>query len=66
MGLSLKLEVDLRRENLEHAMHPLQEAADLKASPLPPAPLLGGIWKCGSMQGCEAVSLQKSWKDSFE
>ena len=24
MGPSLKLEVDLRRENLEHAMHPLQ------------------------------------------
>ena len=30
MGPSLKLEVDLRRKNSEHAMHPLQGAADLK------------------------------------
>ena len=30
LGPSLRLEVDLRRKNLEHAMHPLQGAADLK------------------------------------
>ena len=30
VGPSLKLEVDLRRKSPEHAMHPLQGAADLK------------------------------------
>ena len=30
MGPSLRLEVDLRRKSPEHAMHPLQGAADLK------------------------------------
>jgi len=28
VGPSLKLEVDLRRKNSEHAMHPVQGAAD--------------------------------------
>ena len=32
VGPSLKLEVDLRRKSSEHAMHPLQGAADLKAT----------------------------------
>ena len=30
MGPSLKLEVDFRRKNPEHAMHPLQGAADIE------------------------------------
>ena len=40
MGLSLKLEVDLRRKNSEHAMHPLQGAADPKGFALCRRPLL--------------------------
>ena len=39
VGLFLKLEVDLRRKSPEHAMHPLQGAADLSLSGCGPRPL---------------------------
>ena len=39
----LRFIVDLRRKSLEHAMHPLQGAADLRASPSAAGPLANSM-----------------------
>ena len=58
VGLSLKLEVDLRRKSLEHAMHPARRRRILRASPSAAGPLTVTDAEGKAFSGAFEVSLK--------